>query len=619
MAISNPVSMGAAVEQTSGTAASITTGSITAVTGRMIVVLAQYRSTANPGTNVPTISTSGMTVTWQSPIYRFNNNSQGIGVVIYVGVVSSGGTGTITINWHGSAGTVDASRGRIQAFEIASGFDSSSPILSSNTTDTGGATSVSFAMTATTTGLGITTCAIRVVASSTPTADSEWTLISSGQVGGTGFDWLSQYNNGAMDDEGGGLHVVQTSWTGSNRAAMAGVVIAVGPLTATVTDNEGLLDAESEAMGRTLTDTLPVFDANSRQEIVNVDDSTFEGGTIGNWANIFGTGIAFSNSTAQPYRGTRSLLLTFSAGGSGILSMGSSAGFITPTVAPIVGRRVLMRLFVKAMSRPVDVAAAPLFYTSGNALVSALIGSTVTVTPAMGWTMVETLQIVPATATKIAPGFTIGLSGTPTQAGDLVYVDEMRMWVEPVLLTTLTRTLTEQLGLLDAESESMGRTFTDLEGLLDAESETLTRPITDALGLLDSWTVGASIAALVSDVLGLLDSWAASQARTITDNEGLEDDETPSAVATVTLGDLLGLSDAIAARDQARSIGDLLGLTDPLASTFTSDILITDLLGLTDEAIGGLIAAGCAVIVLSADRATVTLAADRATVSLVEC
>lgn len=241
MAITNPAQLGSGTINNSGSAhaSSSHTFAPPGSADALLIVAAHGRFNADPTSNTPTISAtnfSGGTIGTWTIIQAEHANTAGLATYLAVAKISGTLTGTslgqmtISINWHGAAGSAEPVRSRIAVYSVASGFDTSSPIRNTaNNNGNSGTASVGISVAG---GNNLDLCfsATSVRSNTTVAADAEFfETVNDVFGGGSGLRFQEQYKNSAVDDEGGGNHTISETLGASSRWTIAAVTIAAVP------------------------------------------------------------------------------------------------------------------------------------------------------------------------------------------------------------------------------------------------------------------------------------------------------------------------------------------------------------------------------------------------------
>src|SRR3990172_1368235 len=169
------------------------------------------------------------------------------------------------------------------------------------------------------------------------------------------------------------------------------------------------------------------------------DNSNFEGGTTGDWA-AHTNASSITNTASTPFRGTKCLQWTATAGGN--TKIATSAGSVFQGLGRVVAARVytarcVFRPTTTTRSCEVDIE----WYTSGSTLISTTSGSTVSC-PGDVHTRYEADHTAPATAVKMRVVASVVSAG----AAQTIRVDDIQVEDKHTSITNLVRDVAFKYG-----------------------------------------------------------------------------------------------------------------------------------------------------------------------------
>jgi len=190
-----------------------------------------------------------------------------------------------------------------------------------------------------------------------------------------------------------------------------------------------------------LIDFLPSdkFGADWDAQYLVDDNSNFEGSTTGDWA-AHTNASSITNTASTPFRGTRCLQWTATAGGD--TKIATSAGSVFQGLGRVVAARVytarcVFRPTTTTRSCEVDIE----WYTSGSTLISTTSGSTVSC-PGDVHTRYEADHTAPATAVKMRVVASVVSAG----ASQTIRVDDIQVEDKHTNITSFVRDVSYKYG-----------------------------------------------------------------------------------------------------------------------------------------------------------------------------
>lgn len=148
--------------------------------------------------------------------------------------------------------------------------------------------------------------------------------------------------------------------------------------------------------------------------------STFET-NIANWVGTTNCSVAQSNTVA--HGGTFSLRMSSTAGGDMVAGHCAAGSVTTQGFSVVPGQQVHVYAWTRAGASPRTVSTGVAWYTSGGVLVGSIAYGTGIADTTVGWTIVPSTLVAPATA---AYGIGVVKVASTGGAAELHYVDDVR-------------------------------------------------------------------------------------------------------------------------------------------------------------------------------------------------